>query len=860
VSEIFISEYIEGSSNNKAIELYNPTAEIIDLATSSYSLELYSNGSATPNNSLNLVGSIEPGETFILTHGSANQTLLNQADVTNNFVINFNGDDAIVLKKNGTVIDAIGQIGFDPGTQWGSGNISTLNHTLRRRSNVTMGDPNPNDIFDPSVEWEGFANDTFDGINSHSITDVISPTITLEQANEQTDPTSSTTVRFTATFSEPVTGFDANDIDLSQSTTSGMLTATVTETGTMDGTIYEIAVTGMTGNGEVVATVAANAATDASGNPNTPSTSIDNTVTFNNTVPTIDNITRTNPNPTSASSVSYTVQFSEAVTGVDATDFELVTSGISAAKITQVIGTDDTYTVEVDTGTGDGTIQLNLVDDDSITNELMVPLGGMGVNNGDATGERYDFDRTLPAATAEFVDIIVAGGTVYPFAVTYTDNTGIDIDTVGSGDVRVFGGNGFDELIKFVSAETTGNTTTATYQFIPPGGTWDRSDNGIYTVSLLANEVQDTTGQGVSAGDLGNFIVNIPLPPSGNNPTPNPSTPNNPTPNNPTPNNPTPNNPTPNNPTPNNPPNPPNPPAIFPNFDTCQLTTIPPVFPTAEPTTNTQTGEFLLGDDNPNTLEGQTQNSVTFAGFAGNDYLQGSPGEDWLFANQGEDIVEAGMGDDWVFGGREGDAMRGNAGNDRLLGNFDNDLLFGDEGDDFIFGNSGIDSIDGGTGNDLIFAGKDDDRVFGGDGGDVILGNIGNDCLHGQAGNDLLYGHTGGDTVTGGEWSDTLFGGQDGDILLGEVGTDVLSGDRGDDTLTGGIGGDRFDFRRDDGSDTITDFTDGVDIIGLKEGLTFAELSIVQVGNDTQISADGLTIRLVGIEIGAIDVADFAAV
>jgi Lamin Tail Domain/RTX calcium-binding nonapeptide repeat (4 copies) len=850
VSEIFISEYIEGSSNNKAIELYNPIAETIDLATSSYSLELYSNGSATPNNSLNLVGSIAPGETFILTHGSANPTLLNQTDVTNNFVINFNGDDAIVLKKNGTIIDSIGQIGFDPGTQWGSGNISTLNHTLRRRSNVTMGDPNPNDIFDPSVEWEGFANDTFDGIDSHSITDVISPTITLEQANEQTDPTSSTTVRFTATFSEPVTGFDANDIDLSQSTTSGMLTATVTETGTMDGTIYEIAVTGMTGNGEVVATVAANAATDASGNPNTASTSIDNTVTFNNTVPTIDNITRTNPNPTSASSVSYTVQFSEAVTGVDATDFELVTSGISAAKITQVIGTDDTYTVEVDTGTGDGTIQLNLVDDDSITNGLMVPLGGMGVNNGNTTGERYDFDRTLPAATAEFVDIIVAGGTVYPFTVTYTDNTGIDIDTVGSGDVRVFGGNGFDELIKFVSAQTEGNTTTATYQFIPPGGTWDRSDNGIYTISLLADEVQDTTGQGVSAGDLGNFIVNIPLPPSGNNPTPNPSTPNNPTPDNPTPNN----------PTPNNPPNPPNPPAIFPNFDTCQLTTIPPVFPTAEPTTNTQTGEFLLGDDNPNTLEGQTQNSVTFAGFAGNDYLQGSPGEDWLFGNQGEDIVEAGMGDDWVFGGREGDALRGNAGNDRLLGNFENDLLFGDEGDDFIFGNSGIDSIDGGTGNDLIFAGKEDDRVFGGDGGDVILGNFGNDCLHGQAGNDLFYGNSGSDTVSSEEGSDTLFGGQDEDILLGEAGTDILSGDRGDDTLTGGTGGDRFDFHRDDGSDTIVDFTDGTDIIGLKEGLTFANLTIVQAGDDTQISADGLTIMLPGIEVGAIDLADFAVV
>lgn len=848
MSDLFISEYIEGSSFNKAIELYNPTAETLDLSTGLYSLELYSNGSITPNNSLNLVGFIAPGETVILTHGSANQTLLNQADVTNNFVINFNGDDAIVIKKNGIVIDSIGQIGLDPGMQWGSGNISTLNHTLRRRSNITMGDPNPNDPFEPSLEWEGFANDTFDGLNSHSITDVISPTVTLEQANEQTDPTSSTTVRFTATFSEPVTGFDASDIDLSESTTSGSLTATVTETGTMDGTTYEIAVTGMTGNGEVVATVTANAATDAAGNSNRASNSIDNTITFNNTVPTIDSITRANPNPTSAATVSYTIQFSEAVTGVDATDFELVTSGISAAKITQVTGTDDTYTVEVETGTGNGTIQLNLVDDDSITNGLMVPLAGMGVNNGDTTGESYDFDRTLPNAAAQFTNITAARGSLYQFTVTYTDNTGIDIDTVGSGDVRVFGGNGFDELAKFVSAETTGNITTATYQFIPPGGTWDRSDNGIYTISLLANAVRDTTGQAIAGGNLGNFTINIPLPPV------NPPTPNNPTPNNPSSNNPPPNNP------PNPSPNPPNPPAIFPDFDTCQLTTVPPVFPTAEPTTNTETGDFLLGDDGSNTLEGRTQASVTFVGFAGNDYLQGSPGDDWLFANQGEDLVEAGRGEDWVFGGRDSDAMRGNAGSDRLLGNFENDLLFGDEGDDFIFGNSGIDSIDGGTGNDLIFAGKDDDRVFGGDGGDVIVGNFGNDCLHGQAGNDLFYGNTGSDTISGEEWSDTLLGGQDGDILLGEGGIDVLQGDRGDDTLIGGIGGDRFDFRRDDGNDIITDFTDGVDIIGLKAGLTFGELAIVQVGNDTQISADRLTIMLPGIEIGAIDAADFAEV
>lgn len=846
MTELFISEYIEGSSNNKALELYNPTSEPIDLQTDAYSLELYFNGSSIANNSLNLSGTIAAKETFLLANGKADPTILDRANITNDFVINFNGDDAIVLKKNGRVIDAIGQIGFDPGTQWGSTQISTLDRTLRRRSNITMGDPNPNDVFDPSVEWEGFAKDTFDGLNSHSIdnlADLISPTVTLEQAIAQTDPTSSTTVRFTATFSEPVTGFDGSDIDLNASTAAGSLTATVTQTGATDGTTYEIAVTGMTSKGDVVATVKANAATDAAGNPNAASTSTDNTVTFNNTAPTVTSIKRSNPNPTSAESVSYTIQFSEPVTGVDIQDFKRVTAGISAANITNVTGTDDTYIVVVDTGTGNGTLQLNLIDDDSITNALKVPLGGMGVNNGDAIGERYDFDRALPNATTQLTDITVAGGTVYPVTITYTDDTGLDLTAVGSGDIRVVGGNGFDRLLEFVKSETTETSVIATYQLIPPGGTWDRSDNGTYTLSLVANEIRDRTGLAASGGDLGSFTVNIALPLLPSNPTPNPSAANTPIASNP------PRNPTPATPA-----------ALFPDFETCQLTAVPPVFPTAEPTTDIRMGDVLLADDASNTLDGRTQASVIFAGFAGKDYLQGSPGEDWLFGNQGDDVVEAGTGDDWVFGGRDGDAIRGNAGSDRLFGNFDNDLLLGNEGDDFIFGNSGVDSIDGGLGNDLIFAGKEDDRVFGGDGGDVLLGNFGNDCLHGQAGNDRLYGNAGSDTVKGGEGSDTFSGGQDGDVLLGEAGIDVLIGDRGDDTLTGGTEGDRFDFRRFDGSDTIADFTDGVDIIGLLEGLTFSELAIAQQGNDTHISADGLLIILSGIEVGAIDLGDFAIV
>ncbi|MCJ8278887.1 MAG: lamin tail domain-containing protein [Rivularia sp. ALOHA_DT_140] len=158
MAEIFISEYVEGSSNNKAIELYNSTDSVIDLATDNYTIELYSNGASSPNQTLNLTGTIASKDVFVITRSNADAAIQAVADITDaNGVINFNGDDAIVIKKNGTFVDVIGQVGFDPGSQWGSGDASTQNNTIRRKETVTTGDTNPNDAFEPSSEWDGFA-------------------------------------------------------------------------------------------------------------------------------------------------------------------------------------------------------------------------------------------------------------------------------------------------------------------------------------------------------------------------------------------------------------------------------------------------------------------------------------------------------------------------------------------------------------------------------------------------------------------------------------------------------------------------------------------------------------------------------
>lgn len=109
-----------------------------------------------------------------------------------------------------------------------------------------------------------------------------------------------------------------------------------------------------------------------------------------NTRPTVSAISRASPDPTAVgASVSWTVTFSEAVTGVDAGDFALVESGLTGSSITGVSGSGAIWTVTATVGGGEGTLGLNLVDDDSIRDLLTMPLAGTGVGNGNFAGQVY---------------------------------------------------------------------------------------------------------------------------------------------------------------------------------------------------------------------------------------------------------------------------------------------------------------------------------------------------------------------------------------------------------------------------------------------------------------------------------------
>ena len=167
-TELFISEYVEGSSSNKALELYNGTGAPIAL-DGTYDIQIFANGSPTATATVALSGTVAAGDAFVLARSAADPALLALADqTTTNFL--WSGNDAVALRRAGVVIDIIGQVGVDPGTEWGSGDASTTDNTLRRKPTVEAGDPDGSDPFDPSIGWTGHAVDTFDGLGAHSTT------------------------------------------------------------------------------------------------------------------------------------------------------------------------------------------------------------------------------------------------------------------------------------------------------------------------------------------------------------------------------------------------------------------------------------------------------------------------------------------------------------------------------------------------------------------------------------------------------------------------------------------------------------------------------------------------------------------
>ncbi len=307
--------------------------------------------------------------------------------------------------------------------------------------------------------------------------------------------------------------------------------------------------------------------------------------------------------------------------------------------------------------------------------------------------------------------------------------------------------------------------------------------------------------------------------------------------------------------------------------------------------------DILYGEAGNDTLNGAGDGDLA-EGSTGNDLLNGGGGNDTLSGGDGDDNFNGGADNDSLLGGEGIDSLIGGVGLDTIDGGTDNDILIGGIGVDLLLGGEGSDTLSSGAGNDILDGGADDDSLSGADDLDVLTGGLGNDTLNGGAGNDSFSGGAGNDVLNGGEGNDTLNSGGDNDSLAGAAGLDRLNGGSGDDTLNGGSGNDSlsgadgfdtlnggagndtlvgsagddmlsgngdidiFAIQLNAGEDTINDFIDGTDLLGLTGSLSFVDLTISANGTSTQIfdNANNVLANLVGVDSSLIDSNDFVSI
>ncbi|MBK9208848.1 MAG: S-layer homology domain-containing protein [Anaerolineales bacterium] len=202
------------------------------------------------------------------------------------------------------------------------------------------------------------------------------------------NPTGASSVDFLVTFSEAVNGVDTTDFDL---ITSGVTGASlVVFNDHVFETTYTVSVNTGTGNGTIRLDVLDNdTIVDAGTNSLSAGHTSGEVYTIEKTAPTVTSSVRASTNSTSASSVNYTVTFSESVTGVNTADFSLTTTGVSSAAVSGISGSGSSYTVAVNTGVGSGTLRLDVLDDDSIIDAAGNPLAG-----GFTVGESYTVSKS----------------------------------------------------------------------------------------------------------------------------------------------------------------------------------------------------------------------------------------------------------------------------------------------------------------------------------------------------------------------------------------------------------------------------------------------------------------------------------
>ena len=282
------------------------------------------------------------------------------------------------------------------------------------------------------------------------------------------------------------------------------------------------------------------------------------------------------------------------------------------------------------------------------------------------------------------------------------------------------------------------------------------------------------------------------------------------------------------------------------------------------------------------TINGSTINDVVDAlGFSNAVSSSLGAGDDLILLPTGQSsTVSTGSGNDIVFINTNGSVITeagvdGGDGVDTLGFGFD----AGGNAITFTLNSGVVSNFENVVGS--IY----DDNLTGDVEGNILFGGSGTDVLYGLSGNDYIYGDNGGDalsnlssSLSAGQTSqdddygdDSLYGGEGNDIMSGDKGDDLLDGGAGADTISTGVGVDTIVLRAGDGgasiseADTVTDFTDGMDLFGLDDGLQYSDLTVEQgVGdhtNDTVIKFGAEYLAIVkGVSVAVFAEVDFEPV
>jgi len=341
----------------------------------------------------------------------------------------------------------------------------------------------------------GTAEGNIVSATGQTIYDGVAPTITsLVKKASQADPTNTSPVLFTITFSEPINvgSFAPTDVSTTGTTAAGASVTNVAQVAPNDGTTFEITVGSITGSGNVVVGLNASVITDPAGNNNTASTTA--TVVFDNNPPDVLSITKkaSQDNPTNVGPILFTIVFDKAITGFTTTDINLTgtSTGGSVTNVTQVAPNDGTtWEVTVSGMTTDGTVIIDLP-----ANRVQ-----------DAAGN----NNTASATASVTLD---------------TDNPDISTSTPANGAVNVSVSNNitftFDEAIRNIDNSPINDSNISSVVSLRSGSASGTVVPSTITISGNTVTIDPTSNL---AGSTQFFVVILPVEDNANNATASPN-------------------------------------------------------------------------------------------------------------------------------------------------------------------------------------------------------------------------------------------------------------------------------------------------------------------------------------------------